>query len=414
MKLPAVILGLCGGLVAQIPHGDAILSAFSSSAPLEGLAAVKRSPATITPITGLGATARGNNDVNSIQLDPVDRRVWIGGISASAGRLDNFTLNGNAVTSLVAVGTLSSMASVSAIAFDINGNAVCSSGQINTTGGLFRVHRKTNAVTRIAGGSNWSGQSGICNALCSDAGGNLYFGITGTPTTVYRLSPGNDGTYAGAPLTVGTIFPPSSSDIISSLAFAPAGAQRLPRLWWTTFGLRGTALGYLEGSNAIAQGIIGEETALNGLDYSPLSDDFWGVTAGVDPDNVMTLNHTGAHTVLSPLPPGGLNGSPSAIDANDIPFGKLTVLPQFLDGTIFDFEAGTTCPPGQIGGILITAPTTFVLTTATAGVDGRVFVKFPNVAVARGTPNSITFQAVCFNPTSGLITFGTPVTWPQN
>ena len=415
MKLP-VLLSLCGSLVAQIPHGDAILSNFNNETPMEGLALVKRNPATITPLTGLGATSRANADVNAIQLDPCDNRVWIGGINASAGRIDTFTVTGTTVTSLTAVGNTNVGASVSGIAFDVNGNIVCTSGTITTTGGLFRVNRKTNAITRLLGGTSWSGQAGTCNCVSSDDAGNLYFAVTssGTPGTVYQLAPGINGDYSGAPFTVGTVSPPSSSNVVSSLAFAPANGLRPARVWWTTFGSAGTAVGYFTGGVATPAGNLGGDTALNWLDYSPLTDDFWGVTSGNDPDTVFGINHAGASTQITQLPTSGVNGSPSAIDVNDKPFTSLTILPQYLAASVFDFEACTTCPSGNIGGILIVSPAVILLTTGTANASGRVSVKFPNVAVARGTPGAITLQAACFNPTSGQITLGSLVPWPRN
>ncbi len=414
MKLP-VLLGLCGSLVAQVPHGDAILSVFNGVAPIAGLALVKRSPATITPVTGLAATARANTDINSIQLDPCDNRVWIGGINLSAARIDTFTLNGAAVANFLAVGTTGNASSVAGIAFDANGNAVCASGVINTTGGVFRVNRKTNAVTRIVGGPTWGGQPGTCNCICSDDVGNLYFGVTGGSATVYQLSPGANGDYAGTALSVGIISPPSSSNIISSIEWAPATSNRPQRLWWTAFSTGGTAVGHLVSGVATAVGTLGDDSAPNWIDYDALTDDqFWVLTAGIDPDNVLSLDHAGVDTLIAPLPPNGFNGSPSAIDANDTPPTRLTVLPQYVSGAAIDIEACTTCPPGDVGGILLVSPAVVLLTTGLAGPNGRVFVKFPNLTVLRGQPNTLTLQAVCFNTTTAVITSGPLVTWPRN
>jgi hypothetical protein len=63
---------------------------------------------------------------------------------------------------------------------------------------------------------------------------------------------------------------------------------------------------------------------MNWIDYDNLAGDLWVLTAGINPDSVFTMNHTGANVKVCDLPPGGANGSPSAMDANDCAWRRVT------------------------------------------------------------------------------------------
>lgn len=393
------------------------MSNFTNAAPMEGLLLCNRN-GTLTPVTGLLAARGVAPDLNSIQLDPVDDRVWIGGITASAGRIDTLKVTGSAVTNFTVIGNTGNGGSISGIAHDANGNAVASSGSITGTGGLFRVDRKTNLVTRFVGGGSWTGQAGTCNCVCSDDFGNLYFGVTGAPATVYMLAPGPNGDYAGVPVVVGTVAPPSSSATISSVEYAPAVGLRPARIWWTTFGSAGTAVGFIPwpAGAAVAMGPIGGNSAPNWIDYDVAMDDFWLVTGGINPDTVMNVNHLGVGVNVGLVPPGGVNGTPSAIDVNDCDPAVAKILPQYVpvNGGPFDLEFGTCCPPGHIGGVLLSTFGNYPLVVGFAGADGRLFGKLINVTWPAGLPGLLTFQAVCFDPRNNTFDFGPLMTWPRN
>ncbi|MCC6785341.1 MAG: hypothetical protein IT457_20995 [Planctomycetes bacterium] len=416
-RVSIVALAVAGSLAAQVPQGEAIMSNFTNAAPMEGLLLCNRN-GTLTPVTGLLAARGVAADLNSIQLDPVDDRVWIGGITASAGRVDTLEITGFAVTNFTVIGNTGNGASISGLAHDANGNAVASSGSISGTGGLFRVDRKTNAITRIVGGGTWTGQAGTCNCVCSDDVGNLYFAVTGAPGTIYSLAPGANGDYTGAPAVVGTVSPSSSSTTISSVEYAPAVGTRPARIWWTTFGTAGTAVGYipLPAGAAVTVGPIGGNSAPNWIDYDLAMDDFWVVTGGINPDTIMNVDHLGAPVTVGFVPPGGANGSPSAIDVNDCNPAVAKILPQYVpvNGSPFDLEFGTCCPPGHIGGVLLSTFGNYPLVVGLAGADGRLFGKLNNVTWPSGLPGLLTYQAVCFDPRNNTFNFGPLMTWPRN
>ncbi len=408
---------LAASLSAQVPPGAAVMSNISNVAPMEGVLLVTRA-GTATPITGLALTARASHEINSIQLDPVDDRVWIGGISPVVGRVDTFTVAGTAVANFTAIGNTGNGGSISGIAFDLNGNAMCSSGTLSTTGtgGIFRADRQTNAITRLVGGATWPFLgTGTANCVCTDPSGNLYFGQT-LNASIYMLAPGPNGDYSGVPVLVGVALPPSSSATISSVEYAPANGARPAILWWTTFGAAGTAIGTMALPAGPAVAVGPSPFAPNWVDYDALNDDFWLINGGINPDVVMTMNHLGAQTLVAQVPPAGVNGSPSAIDANDCRPGTTTILPQFVPspGGAVRVEIGTCCPPGSIGGVAIISPTVATLVVGNAGADGRIFASFPGVFLAAGTPNTVTLISACFNPATGVLTVGQPVTWPRN
>lgn len=406
---------LAGSLAAQgVPHSDAILSIFSDLPPMEGLLLVSRGGAT-APVTGLAATARTSDEINSIQLGPVDDRVWIGGIAPVAGRVDTFTVGaGNTVTNFAAITSLGAF-SVSGIAFDPNGNAICSSGTISTSGGIFRIDRGTGTATSIAGGASWTFASGTANCVATDAAGNVYFGVTSTGGPIYVLTPDANGDYPGPAVLLGNTAPPSTSSTISSVEFAPALGARPARVWWTTFGTAGTNVGYIPagGGAAVAVG-PGLSSAPNWIDYDELADDFWALTGGIDPDEIFAVDHAGTPVRIAQVPPGGINGSPSAIDANDCPFGEATVLPQYVPASgAFTLEVGTCCPPGQVGGVFL-PQANLVLVAGRAPANGRIFARVPRLTFPRGFAGAVLFQAVCFDPATGRFTIGRLQRWPRN
>jgi hypothetical protein len=418
LHLSTLALALAGTVAAQVPHGDSIMSIFTNAAPLEGLLLVKRSGA-VTPVTGLAATTRGA-DINSIQLDPIDNRVWIGGITASVGRLDHLiVLPTNVIANLTAFGNTGIGVSVSGIAFDDNSNPIVSSGTISTTGtgGIFRFDRKTGLPTRIAGGATWTGQVGTANCVCRDPGGSIYFGVTGAPATIYRLAKDNNGDYTTAAVALGTIAPPSSSSTISGLDYVPASGAIPPRLYWTTFGSAGTAVGYIpiNGGAAVTVGAIGGNNAPNWVDYDAVADDMLVITGGINPDEIYKMDRPGAHSLIAQVPPGGNNGTPSAIDANDCTFAETMIAPNYLPAAgSFDLEFGTCCPAGYAAGVILLSPGPLFLATGSVAADGKLWVKFTNLNLPRGTPGILSMVSACFDRNTGRLIVGQPVRWPRN
>jgi hypothetical protein len=225
---------LSGTALAQIPRGSVIMSQFANLPPMEGLLLVTRG-GIVTPVTGLAANPRGA-DVNAIKLDPIDNRVWVGGINAlSSGRLHYLTIAGSTVAGVTQHGPMLNPGSISGIAFDVNCNPVVSTNTLNatsTTTGVFRIHRTTGVATQIAGGpiNGWPFQPGVANAVCSDPRGNIYFCANGAATggPIYSLAAPNYAT----PVMEGWCVPPSSILTIGGLTWAPDTASPRGAIWW--------------------------------------------------------------------------------------------------------------------------------------------------------------------------------------
>jgi len=414
-----LVCSLVSTAAAQVGRGEAIVSQFANLAPMEGLLKVNRN-GTATPVTGLALTARASNDINSIQLDPVNNRIWIGGITASAGRLDSFEVSAaNAVVNFAANGNIGTGGSIAAITFDDNGNPILASGTISTvgTGGIFKVDRKTSTVTRIVGGATWPGLAGTANAISRDATGNLYLGVAGS-AQIWRIPADANGNYTVAPVLLGTSTPTSPQTTISAVEYAPAAGTRPARVWWTTFGAAGQAVGYLPatGGASTAVGTIGGNNAPNWIDYDELVGDFWITTGGINPDEIYRMDHAGVHALIAQVPPAGANGSPSASDANDCPAGEVNIVPNFMaiPTATFDLEMGTCCVPGEVAAVALVSPAFLLISNGIVGTDGRIHVKIPNLTLAAGTPGILTFQAACINRVGPVLRLGAPKRWPRN
>jgi hypothetical protein len=418
------ILALTGTLWAQVPRGSAIVSNFNNLAPMEGLLLVTRAGVT-TVVTGLAANPRGP-DLNSVKLDPIDNRVWTGGINAaSSGRLHYLTVAGTTVAGVTQHGPQINAGSIAGIAFDANCNPVVCTGAISAasaTTGVFRIHRTTGALTQIAGGpvNGWPFPTGTANCITSDPAGNIYFGVTvGTApmqAPIYSIAAPNYTTV----VFEGWCVPPSNNTTISGMTWAPDAASPRGAIYWTTFAAStGVPVGKLilsatppVASVAIASGLT---NAANWIEYDNDVGDFWLVTGGIDPDTIYTMPPAGGVVQRALVPPGGLNSTPSCIDVNDCPPGRLTISPAYVPvpPAPFTAEIGVCCEAGDTAVYGIISPLVLILGVAVAGPDGRVWASYPNINLPPGTPGALTFLAGCVN-TTGQVTLTSPVSWPRN
>lgn len=392
---------LLGSVSAQVPPGAAIACAIGNS----------NSPLLIVE-RGLGAsivTGSSAATIGAVKLDPIDGSVWIGhGTTADLRRL---RLTGNVVTSETIVApALLTGAGANGIAFDVDGNAVVAAGDPSTTGGLFRVDRTTSQVTRLVGPTAGIA-SGICNAIDSDpVTGDLWFGVTGLGGRIYKLpAPGYT-----TPILVGTVSPPTVSNVISGLAFARRPSAPNGVLLVSTFGsANNSSLASFDVATSLVTVIAGVPALpdLNWVAYDERHDDLWllATTAG---RRIYTADFAGNNATQVQL----VTGAPAALDVSDSAIGQVVVVPSYVPGVPapITLELGVTVPPGQIGLIAIVAPVGIVLASSVADASGRVAVRFPNLTVFPGTPNAVQLLGAAYDPATQALTLGSPVGWPRN
>lgn len=125
------------------------------------------------------------------------------------------------------------------------------------------------------------------------------------------------------------------------------------------------------------------------------------------------MNRTGGDAIAAVI--GNNNvGTPTCLDVNNAADAEVIVAPMILNGSVgpFDLELGTTAPPGSLVLVGTSAPFVGALAVGVAGVDGRLFVSFPDLTVTGPlAPGSLQFVAAYFDPSFNLI-LGNPVTWP--
>jgi hypothetical protein len=418
MRLPLAIVCFVSAVAAQVAPGEAIQSFFSNVAPIEGLVIVNRN-GTTTPVTGVAA--QNIQNLNSVALDPIDNSVWLGSISTAPTThgLRRATLTGSVLGPAALVGTLPTApaGSFSGIAFDQNGNPIVTSGAVPPgTGGVFRVHRVTGAVTNLLA-AHPPLPAGTANCVDVDpATGDIYFGVTSAGGAIYRL-PGPFPN-AAPPVLVGTTV---TNTTIAGLAFWPAHGATPARVYWNNFATANNSVGYVPAAGGAAVTTPGVPTAFPGMNwitYDRRQDDFWTCTAGVDPDRVLTMTATGANTVVATYNGGGVAGSPSAIDANDHPNGSLRVIPQYLPAapTPITVETSVTGTPGDIAvlGIDIGGGNIIILGLGFFPASGSFSASFA-ATIGAGAPNLYAYYAASFNPTFTAINFiSGPKFWPSN
>ncbi|MEZ5963769.1 MAG: hypothetical protein R3F56_07980 [Planctomycetota bacterium] len=389
----------CAAL-AQVPPRSAIASVIANLAPSEGLWLVDRS-GSCTAITGLGTSGSAGYGVNAVQLDPLDDRIWLGGINSNgntAGQVNSVMLSGSTVTSFVQHGTTGFASSIAALTFDDNGNPVAATGT-STSGGVVLIPRSGGVGTVLA----TIGTTQTHNAICRDPAGNLYIGMFGSGE-VHKMIKNPDCTYQ-PPVLLGVV--PITS--VSGIEWCPGTPDQV---FVTTFGVAGNALFKLPatgGAAVVASATVG---SLNAAEYDRAVGDFWSVTAGIDPDNVSTITKAGVETIVCGLQ-GGSVGSPSGIDTSDCADAETNLLPQCVrPGQQITFEFGTCCQPGDAAGVFMVSPAVVPLLIGTAGANGRLSGSFPLVVPGGIAPGSFTFISACLDQ-SGQLTVGRPTPWPQ-
>jgi hypothetical protein len=414
---------LASALGAQVRRGEAIVSNFTNAAPMEGLLVANRS-GVATPVTGLAAT--GQHNLNSVAIDPMNDRIWMGSITVAPTTIGLRTILINPAYAYVAgsITTVTSAfshgpgGSLAGIDFDLDGNPIVSGGAAPPgTGGLFRVNRTTAAVTNLL--SPFPLPAGTVNCVDVDPRtGDIYFALTSAGAPVYRMT-GAPG-YTVAPVLVGNVSPPSTSPTISGLAFTPAAGPNPATLFWTTFGTAATCFGSIPAAGGAAVAIPGVTNVWNPpnwVEYDNLVGDMWVVSGGIDPDSLWTTTRTGVNPLVCLIPPGGVNGSPSCVDVNDSAVGELRIAPQFvpLAPAPITLEVTACWQPGDFGVIVITSPFVAVLGTGTIGVGGKLPISLPGVVVAAGSPGAITFMAAAIDLSTFTVRgVSAPTRWPRN
>lgn len=393
-----------------IPSGGSIVSVFGHPAGAEGLWLVQANGAE-QQITGLATAGSAGTSVNSVQLDPVDDRIWIGGINDNgntSGQVNWIRVSAtNTVAQFRQHAQTGTGQSVAGITFDDNGNPIVVSGRNNVGGGVFRIDRATGASTRIASLPN-----GLHNAITRDPTGNLYLGIFDTVLgagggEVYRMQKNPDCTFQ-APVLLGTLPDPRTTAVEWARDPLNGGNDVLVL---TTFGPM-FELSAMGGTPTLLTR-IGQ---LNWVELDNRLDRFLLIDDGSYGSEVFTLTRDYATAALHARLLNAGAGVTSCIDINDDEFGDIRVIPACpVRDVPVDIEMGVSCPPGQIAVLHIVAPVAVPIVVAMAPSLGRVFTKIPGLIVpAALPPGALVLQAACFDPVSATLTVGRPLSWPAN
>jgi len=409
MKHSIATLVLVSSALAQgVPYDQCIVSNFANIAPCEGLMIVSRT-GTVTNVTGLLAAGSAGNGVNAVRMDPIDDRIWLGGINQNGNtpRQVNWCRIGpaNTVTQFSQHATVpGTSTSISAIAFDDNGNPVVTSGTLASGGGVYRVSRSTPAnvtlITQIATGTH--------NAICRDPAGNMYLGMTGG--AIHKLVKNLDGSFQ-APVLLGTI---AGAPTVSGITWAPIAPNN--EVLVTTFGAVGNNVFRLPANGGAP--VVAPTTfqAPNWIEYDRRHDDFLLASGGINPDEVIRMTRANASNQVCILAAGGDTGSPSFIDSNDDANHDIRAVPMILNGTAapFNLELCASAPPGDLVFLGMSAPFGQLFGFGVAPANGRVHVTLPNIQSAGLPPNIFTFVAASINVSTNALTVGVPLLWPSN
>lgn len=403
MSAAACIAAVSTLSAQNIAYGSSVISVISNVAPSEGLWIADRA-GNCTAVTGIVAAGSPGSGINAVRMDPIDDRIWIGGINSNgntAGQINYVRLNATAtaVSQWVQHATTGGASSVACIEFDDNANPIVGSGS-----GLFRVDRKNGGVatplTPAPGGTN--------NGITKDPSGNLYVGVF-TGAGVYLLPKNFDGSY-GAPVLLGSS-PVTSISAVAHVAGAP------DEIWISTFGAAGNMLFRMPATGGIPVAIANAIPASNWVEYDKRADDVLVLT-NTGPDTVQVVDKVFGTATQLCLIQGGNVGVPSAQDANDDVDYVVRTAPSYLNGALgpFDLELGLTVPPSPtiLAGVL-ELNTGIIIGVNFVGADGRFSVKLPNVTLgAPLPPGSLTFVGGSVDLITGSVTLGSFVPWPVN
>ncbi len=402
MRLALSVLAAIGGsatladrVAAQgVPYGQAVVSADGTTATTNSLFLADRA-GSCNNINGLAT-----GEIGAVELDPIDKRIWIGGASGQRGVLLYVTIDAglNVVTETLHA-TLPSILqprNINGIAFDDDGNPVCAAQKE-----VYVVGRRSAAVTvypvpGVAG-------SGSVTAICRDPQGNLFVGVNDTGR-IFMLQKNPDCTYR-APQQLGVITPASTSALITGLEYLQGTP---PQLYWTSRGTLGTSTGRfpLPAGPPVAGGTTPDE--MEAIDYDVRLDDFLVVQRS---GFVMSMTKGFATSTVCSVTTTqmGLTG----VDTSDSRDGDTNIAPMCVHNQLFTLDIGTSAPSGRPVGIFIISPAVVTLTTATADATGRVHFSVPNLWMASGTPGVVTFASAYLNASNRLV-IGPIKRWPAN
>jgi hypothetical protein len=410
LQLLALLPVLCVAGIApaqSVPWRQAVVSVISNVAPSEGIWFVDRATGSSVPITGLLAAGSPGNGISAIAMDPVDDRIWLGGINNNGNtgnQLNWIRCTGTAVTQWTQFATvaMTTSSSINAILFDDNGNPVFCGGTAAGQGGVFRADRRTGGAATLIGAV----ASGTHNALAKDSAGNLYVGMFGNGQ-IHQLVKNPDGSFQ-PPAPWGTV----TGVNIFGLAFAPADGVHPDQLFVVVGGPASPLVSVIPvPAGGAGTAVATTQTLLNWVEYDRRQNDLLSVQSA--PDRMTAIARGGGDAVVASI--GNTNiGTPTALDANDGAEGELVVVPALLNGGVgpFDLEVGMTAPPGSLALIALSAPFVDVLTLGVPAADGRLVWKLPNLALLGPLPPAtLQFTAAWFDTGFNLQT-GAPVSWP--
>ncbi len=391
-----------------VPYDSSVVGVTNNVSPSEGIWLADRTGASVA-VTGLLAAGSAGSGVNAVQIDPIDGRVWLGGINSNgqtSNQVNWIRITGTVVSQFVQHATLpyAALSSVAAIAFDDNANPIACGSTAANAGGVFRVNRKLGGVATNIG----SVASGTHNAICTDGAGNLYVGMF-TAGQVHVMLKNPDCSFQ-PPVLLGSVAVTS----ISGITFVPAAGATPDELWISTFGAAGAMLFRMPKTGGPGVAVANTSTSSNWCEYDRRHDDV--LLAISAPDNVEKVLRTGANSVLNAIQAGNV-GTLSYIDVNNAVDGNVVVAPMCLNGGLgpFDLELGITCPPGSIAIVGTGFPSVVVLGFGLAGADGRFSVTIPGITLgAPLAPASLGFLGACLDLGTGNLTIGAPVFWPAN
>ncbi len=389
-----VAISLAAATTAQgVGHDQHVVSLLRNTATTTALVRVDRSGA-FANVPGLTMA-----DIGCVQLDPITKRIWIGGEGANQGQVSWLTLDGNgAVASETLHGWVPSQAfprRVNGITFDDNGNPVCVSARqvwiLGRNGGTLASHELLGVIP-----------TSTANTICRDPAGNLYVGSTDVGK-IFRLQKNPNATYQ-APQLIGSIMPASASFQLSGLDYRPGNP---PQLFWTSYSTNGTASGLfpLPAGPAVASGV--NFGYWEGIDYDLRLDDFLIVSWS---GQVWSLSPTFATTTIcNLLPSQGLTG----VATSECKDAETTIAPMAVNGQLMTLEVGTCAPPGRPVGIFLTGPILLTLGAGVTDATGRFFVAFPGLRVNAGLPGIIRFTSAYLDANNRLV-IGPTKLWPAN